>query len=540
MELRSAWKIYCALLFGTFVTIEAAAFQAPVLPSVTRHFGIPINLAALILLLYFLALTVFAPIMGRLGDQAGRKAVLVAGLCLFALAEAGAAWSPNFPLFLAARFLQGLGAACIVPGVFAYVRVLFPEDKRGVALGVLTLSMTLGAASGGLLGGLLIDRFGWPSVYWTSGGLTLLGLVPVVLLVPETRGTGAAAPFDLRGAACLFLSIGAFLSLPTWIANFGLHSPYTALIVLVGLGSLAMLWRNSTRVAAPAVDVSILRRRAFALPSAIYWLHMLCSSGMVYTLAFFVNGRPGGSASQFGFVILFLYSSAMIGAPVAGRLVDRLAARSVALFALAVTLVALCMFINIRVDSPLWYIVLTVCLFGVMMGANPPALMKLALGAVPQEKMGPGTGLFSMLRDLGSPTGSSFALAVFSTSFAYHAGMAVQKRGQALGIGQELLGQLTTAVVNKGSAAPAGVASALQAHGVEPAGFMRSASIEGMAAALPQVGYLLLGMMGLALLLGLFLDKAPGTARRPDQLDAAWRPAIRPKKVESPSDTPEL
>lgn len=512
MELRSAWKIYFALLFGTFVTIEAAAFQAPVLPGVTRHFGIPINLAALVLLLYFLGLTVFAPIMGRLGDQVGRKAVLVTGLGLFAIAEAGAAWSPNFALFLAARFLQGLGVACIVPGVFAYVRFLFPEEKRGIALGVLTLSMTLGAASGGLLGGMLIDRFGWPSVYWTSGGLTLLGLVPVVLLVPETRGPGAAAPFDLRGTVYLFLAIAAFLSLPTWIANFGLRSPYTAPIILVGLSCLALLWHNSTRAAAPAVDVSILRRRAFALPSAIYWLHMLCASGVVYALAFFINGRPGGSASQFGFVVLFLYASAMAGAPVAGRLVDRLAPRIVVLSALSGTLLALCMFITIRVDSPLWYIVLTVCLFGLMMGANPPALMKMALGAVPQEKMGAGTGLFSMLRDLGNPTGTSFALAVFGTAFAHHAGMAVHRHGQALGIGQALLGQLAAAVVNKGHEAPAGAVAALKARGVEPAEFMRLANIEGLAAALPQVGYLLLGLMGIALLLGMFMDKAPGTA----------------------------
>lgn len=527
MELRSAWKSFLALLFGTFVTIEAAAFQAPVLPSVTRHFGIPINLAALILLLYFLALTVCAPIMGRLGDQIGRKRILVAGLCLFALAEAGAAWAPSFPVFLAARFLQGVGAACIVPGVFAYVRSLFPEEKRGVALGVLTLSMTLGAASGGLLGGMLIDRFGWPSVYWTSAGLTLLGLVPVVLLVPETRGARAAAPFDLRGAVCLFLTIGAFLSLPTWIANFGLRSPYTALIVLIGLSSLVILWRNSTRAAAPTVDVSILRRRAFALPSAIYWLHMLCSSGVVYTLAFFINGRPGGSASQFGFVVLFLYASAMLGAPIAGRLVDRVAARSVVLFALAGTLAALSMFINIQVDSPLWFIVTTVCLFGLMMGASPPALMKLALGAVPPEKTGPGTGLFSMLRDLGSPTGSSFALAVFSTSFTWYAGMAVRQRGQALGIGDDLLAQLAAVVGGKGSVAPAGVAAALRARGVEPGEFLRLANIEGLAAALPQVGYLLLGMMAFALLLGMFLDKAPGTAGRPAAITAT-RPGALP------------
>ena len=70
-DTRTPWAIYIALLFGTFITIEAAAFQAPALPSVTRHFGIAVNMSALVLILYSLALTVFAPIMGRLGDQHG-------------------------------------------------------------------------------------------------------------------------------------------------------------------------------------------------------------------------------------------------------------------------------------------------------------------------------------------------------------------------------------------------------------------------------------------------------------------------------------
>ena len=108
-DARSAWAVYAALLFGTFITIEAAAFQAPALPSVTRHFGIPVNMAALVLILYSLALTVFAPIMGRLGDQHGRKKVITIGMLVFAVSEFAAAWAPNFAFFLGARFAYRVG-----------------------------------------------------------------------------------------------------------------------------------------------------------------------------------------------------------------------------------------------------------------------------------------------------------------------------------------------------------------------------------------------------------------------------------------------
>lgn len=457
MDSRTAWKIYAALLFGTFVTIEAAAFQAPALPSLTRHFGIPINLAALVLMSYFVGLTVFAPIMGRLGDQRGRKPVLLAGLLVFALSEFAAAAAPTFHVFLAARFAQGLGVACILPGVFAYIGHLFPEQRRGMALGIFAMTMTLGAASGGLLGGLLIDRLGWPSVYWISGALALAGLVPVALLVPDIRSERSTAPFDLKGALYLFATIAALLSLPTWIGNFGLRSPYTAVIVVTGLLGLTLLWRNSQRVAAPVIDIAILRRPAFALPSAIYWLHLLSFSGVVYALAFFINGRPGGSAAQFGFVTLFLYGSSVLASPLAGRLVDRVAPRRVTTAALAGMLAGLAVLLTLRSDTPLSIVIATVCVLGLAMGCNTPAVMKLALGAVPPERLGAGTGLFSTLRDLGAPTGSSVSLAAFSASLTFH-----------------------------------------KAQGTPDA----------LAAALGTVGWLLFGLIGLALLLSLRLERS--------------------------------
>jgi MFS family permease len=456
LDSRVAWKAYFALLFGTFVTIEAAAFQAPALPRLTLHFGIPINLAALILLMYFLGLTVFSPIMGRLGDQRGRKRVLSIGLLGFTLSEFLAAAAPNFAVFLAARFLQGLSVACILPGIFAYIAHLFPEQRRGMALGIFTMTMTLGAASGGLLGGLLIDRSGWSSIYWLSGILSLVGLLPVAALVPEIRGTQAPTPFDLRGALYLFTSICALLSLPTWVSNFGLSSPYAFVIAAVGTFSLVLLWRSDRRTKAPVIEINILRHRAFALPTLIYWLHMLCFSGTVYALAYFISGRPGGSASLFGFVTLFLYGSSALSAPIAGRLIDKFSPRTITIFSLLGTLTGLATLFTFRMDTPMWIIIGTVCVLGITMGSNSPGLMKLAIGAVPRDRMGAGTGLFSMLRDLAAPTGSSLSLAVFGASLAFNT-----------------------------------------QHGNPSA----------LAVALSTVGYLLIALIGLALLLSLRLEK---------------------------------
>lgn len=519
-DTRTAWAVYAALLFGTFITIEAAAFQAPALPSVTRHFGIPVNMSALILILYSLALTVFAPIMGRLGDQHGRKRVITIGMVVFAASEFAAAWAPNFWFFLGARFVQGLGAACILPGVFAYATHLFPDNKRGLALGILAFTMTFGAASGGLLGGLLIDRLGWPSVYWISGALTLIGLIPVRLLVPEIAPARQQGAFDYTGAMLLFAVIASLLSLPTWATNFGKESPITWAIVVVGISALIVLWRHSKRMANPVIDLGILARGTFATPSAIYWLHMIFSSGVVYSLAFFINSRPGGTAAQFGFVTLFLYGSGLISSPIAGKLVDRIEPRVLVIIAMLASLGGTLLFLNIDVTTPLWMVIAVACIMGLSIGCNTPAIMKLALGAVPPKDMGAGSGLFSMFRDLGSPTGSSLSLAVFGASLAYATQAAISRQTEVLGLDVASLETLARAAGTRAREAPTELAIQLGEAGLSPNAVLAEANIAGLNAALANVGYLLLGLIVLALVLSLRLARtrtraAAGEAQAP-------------------------
>ena len=507
-DTRSPWAIYVALLFGTFITIEADAFQAPALPSVTRHFGIAVNMSALVLILYALALTVFAPIMGRLGDQYGRKKVIILGMMVFAASEFAAALAPNFWFFLGARFLQGLGAACILPGVFAYVTHLFPVNKRGVALGILTFTMTFGAASGGLLGGLLIDRLGWESVYWISGALTLIGLLPVRLLVPEIELAKSRTAFDYTGAMLLFATIAALLSLPTWATNFGKESIITWAIVVVGVSSLMLLWRHSRSVANPVFDVSILSRGDFAKPSVIYWLHMIFSSGIVYSLAFFINTRPGGTAAQFGFVTLFLFGSGLLSAPIAGKLIDRIDPRLVCIAAMVASLLGTVLFLNIEVSTPLWMVIVVVCVMGIGIGINTPSMMKLALGAVPANKMGAGSGLFSMFRDLCSPTGSSLSLAVFGATLAYQTQAVIARQTENLGLDPSALAALARAAGSRAREVPQDVADRLSASGLSADTVMLQAHNEGLNAALSNVGYLLLALIIAALALSLRLVKS--------------------------------
>ncbi|WP_150303708.1 MFS transporter [Pseudomonas saliphila] len=501
------WVSFIALLFATFVTIEAAAFQAPVLPSVTAFFGIPVNLAALILISYFIAVAVFAPMMGRLGDQHGRRRMVVIGLVIFGISEFLAAWAPNFWIFLFARFLQGMGVACIFPAVFSYVNRLFAEEKRGMALGVMMFIWTLGAATGGLLGGLLIDSFGWQSVYIVSGSLALIGLVPLLIWVPESKGEPPAGRFDSLGAMLLFITIAALLSLPTWAANFGGSSWVTWTVVAVGVLSLTLLWRHSGRQQAPILDVSLLKDRRFAVPSAIYWIQMLMNSGIIYSLAFFINGRPGGSASQFGMVTLALFGCTMLASPIVGKLIDRFEPKLISILALLGSLLTMLFFVQMDTDVPLTTVLVMAGFIGVMLAANSTALMKLALGAVPPHKAGSGSGLFSMLRDLGLPTGSSFALAIFGLSSAMHTRRVVEDTAEEMQLSESLTTELLAVAGSKSAELSTDLTAALLATGNEIEQVLEHINVASLGGAITNVGYLMLVMSVLALALTPWLAK---------------------------------
>lgn len=507
MDSRAAWKSYLSLLCGAFVTVEAAAFQAPVIPSIARYFGIQISLGALVMLLYFVALTVLAPIIGRLADQVGRKRVVLCGLVIFAAAEFLAAGAGNFATLVIARFLQGVGVASILPVVYSYVSFLFPEDKRGAAFGVLTLATSLGAASGGLFGGLLVDHFGWRSVYWMTGTLALAALLPIAVFLPEVRFRVTRPRFDYAGACSLFIVITALLSTPIWVDILGLYSPFTLVAIASGLLGLVVLWRSSLKAEAPVVDGQILRKRAFSLPTAIYWLHILTLSGVIYTLAFFLNDRPGGSATQAGFVLMVLYGSCMLVAPFAGRLVDRVEARKVMIVALSLNVFVMVSFASINVDTPLWVVTLTVALLGATVGANTPAVMKVAVGSIPENRMGAGTGMISMFRDLGTPTGSSFALAVFGSALAAQTESAIRTRAQAQGVVGGLQDVLVEAARNRTGQIGSALESQLHALGVNAQALLNMAGSDGLSLALARVGYLLVGVAIAAWTLSLFLPR---------------------------------
>jgi multidrug resistance protein len=507
-EIDRPWAVYIVLLVSCFITIEAAAFQAPAIPTIAHFFGISAGLSALIALVYYLGLVVFSPVFGRVADQYGRKRVLLAGLAMFSLSEFFAAAVPNFPLLILARFLQGLSVACILPVILSYIGYLFPQEKRGMPLGVMVFSMSLGATTGAVIGGLMIDYLGWRSVYWVSGILALLGLALVAWKVPETPRNQQPWRLDWPGMLLLLLSVGALLSVPTWISNFGFTSWQALLALVAGVGGFTVLWYTQQRSASPVLDIGILRQRNFLVPGLIYLLFLICYGGTIYSLAFFVNDRPGGSASQVGLVNMFAYGSSMLAGLISGKLVDWFAEKTVIIAIVVLMFCGLFLYTTIGLDTSIWVIGAIAMVLGLAQGMKGPAITKMALGSVPQEKMGSGSGLFSMMRDFGTPAGVSVGLALYGATLARRTEETLQERAASLGLEDAFVPALAEALATSGAVVTPELQLRLAALGVDYVDLVADSRLDGMAATLPQVGFMLYAVLGLAALLTLLLRRS--------------------------------
>jgi multidrug resistance protein len=505
--IQNPWPTYVVLLLSCFITMEASAFQAPAIPSIARHFEVSAGLSAMISLIYYLGVIVFSPISGRLADSFGRKRMLVIGLSVFAASEFLAALVTNFSMLLVARFVQGACVGCILPCVLSYAGYLFPPQKRGMPLGVLVFAMGLGATTGALIGGYLIDWLGWRSIYWVSGVLALVGLVVLQWRVPETPTSSDPYRLDWKGAVLLLIAVGAFLSFPTWIGRFGFVSWQALTALGVGLIGFAVLWLLEQKTEVPVLDIGILRQRNFIVPGLLYLLFLIVYGGTIYSLVFFVNDRPGGSASHGGMITMFTYGASMLAGLISGKLVDRFNERSVILGIVALMTCGLWLYTTLATDTPLWLVAFIATVLGFGQGMKGPAITKLAMSTLPPNRMSAGSGLFSMMRDFGTPLGVSIGLALYGATEEKGTEATVLDRMRELGVEEHLLPMASQALASKGAAIAVELQERLTALGTDFSTVLASSKVEGMAGALPQVGAMLFGVLFLAMLLAFFLPK---------------------------------
>lgn len=384
------------------------------LPALAQAFAAPFQAVQWVVLAYLLAVTALVVSMGRLGDLAGRRRLLLAGLLLFAAASGLGGAAPALGWLVAARALQGLGAAILMALTLALVGEAVPQERAGSAMGLLGTMSAVGTALGPSLGGLLIAGGGWRALFLANVPLGLLAwwLARRGLPRDPDRSRGAAARLDPLGTLLLALALAAYaLAMTTGHGRFG---PRNGALLAAALAIGALFVRVQARAAAPLLRLGMLREpvlRAGLLASA------LVATVMMATLVvgpFYLARGLGLDAARVGLALSAGPLVSALGGLPAGRLVDRYgAARAVAagLAAMVIGTALLALLpATLGVAAYLAAIVVVTVGYALFQAANNTAVMR-GIGA---DRRGVVSGLLNLARNLGLVTGAAVMGAVFA------------------------------------------------------------------------------------------------------------------------------
>lgn len=384
------------------------------LPTLAQSFDAPFQAVQWVVLAYLLAITSTIVGVGRLGDVIGRRRLLLVGIAVFTAASVLCSAAPGLGWLIAARALQGVGAAIMMALTMALVGEAIPKERTGHAMGLLGTMSAVGTALGPTLGGVLIAVGGWQAIFLIKLPLGVATLVLALRALPaDARSAGAARPpFDKAGVVVLAMTLAAYaLAMTVGKGRFGAVNGALLLAAIVG-GALFL--RVEARAQAPLVRPGLFRQGALGAGFAMSALVTAVVMATLVVGPFYLASVFALDAARVGLVMSTGPLVAALSGMPAGRLVDRLGAQRMTIAGLgAMALGALALpVLSASVGLPGYVGALAVITSGyaLFQAANNTAVMTRSSA----DQRGLVSGLLNLSRNLGLITGASFMGAVFS------------------------------------------------------------------------------------------------------------------------------
>lgn len=389
------------------------------LPTFATAFSAPFQAVQWISIAYLLAMTALIVVAGKLGDMYGRRKLLLTGLAIFTVASVAAALAPGLDFLIAARAAQGTGAALMMSLAMALVSESVPAEKTGSAMGLLGTMSAVGTALGPTLGGVMIDLWGWQSIFLLNvpaGGIAFV-LVRVNVPKQTVAGTGKTS-LDVPGLLILVATLVTYsLSMTIGRGHFGRSNLVMLALVIIGIGAFVLMERQAK---IPLVPLRLLKDRGLSVG---LFTNLIVSTVLMSTLVVGPFYLSVGLGLQPALVGLVMSSgpilAAVTGVP-AGRLADRLGAWRVVLFGLFGILLGCALLValpqSVGIIGYAGPITLVTVGYALFQAANNTSIMKY----VAPHGRGVTSGLLNLSRNLGLITGTSVMGAIFALGAGSH------------------------------------------------------------------------------------------------------------------------
>jgi EmrB/QacA subfamily drug resistance transporter len=408
------WKALWAMMVGFFMILVDATIVAVANPSIMEKLDASYDGVIWVTSAYLLAFAVPLLVAGRLGDRYGPKNLYLLGLTVFTAASLWCGLADSIGMLIAARVVQGVGAALLTPQTLSTITRIFPAERRGVAMSVWGTTAGVATLVGPLAGGVLVDGLGWQWIFFVNVPIGVIGLGLAVWLIPQLPTDKPR--FDLLGV--LLSGVGMFLIV------FALQegqshdwAPWIWGTIAGGIGFMAaFIYWQSVNTNEPLIPLVIFRDRDFSLSNLGVATIGFVVTAMILPVMFFAQAVCGLSPTRAALLTAPMAVATGVLAPFVGKIVDRSHPRPVIGFGFSMLAIALTwLSVEMTPTTPIWQLALPMAAMGIGMAFIWSPLAATATRNLPPQLAGAGSGVYNTTRQVGSVLGSA-GMAAFMTS----------------------------------------------------------------------------------------------------------------------------
>ncbi len=430
------WAALGALCLGFFMILLDTTIVSIAVPDMLRELDAGLNAVVWVISVYLLTYAVPMLFTSRLGDRFGPKRVFMAGLVVFTASSLWCGLSGNVEMLIAARAVQGLGAALMTPQTLAFISHLFPPAKRGTAMGLWGGVAGLATITGPLLGGVLVDRLGWEWIFFVNVPVGVVAIVATALLVPDWQPRHAHS-FDVLG---IVLSAAGLFCVVFGVQNgqhydWGTVAGGITVFEIIGAGVVLLvafvLWQRYNR-REPLVPLAVFANRNFSAGTLTAATVGFTMTGMFLPLVIYIQTVLGLSPTLAGALTAPMSLLSGIISPFVGRASDRVDGRYLVMGGLALLAAGMgAIALQARPDSSPWTFIPALLVCGAGIGCIFSPMSNLTMSRVEPRLMGTASGIFNTARQVGGVLGSAaigvLLQARISSSVAHEAAVAAEQ-----------------------------------------------------------------------------------------------------------------
>jgi EmrB/QacA subfamily drug resistance transporter len=399
------WWTLGAVAFGLFMIMLDNTIVNVALPSIQRDLEVGISGLEWVVNGYALTFAVLMLTGGKLADLYGRRLIFIVGLVVFTAASLACGLATSDEWLIAARIVQGAGAALMNPATLSIITATFPPRQRGMAIGIWAGVSALALAIGPLVGGVIAEHIHWGWIFFINVPVGILAIVVARLVIDESRDTSAEQRLDFPG---LFASAVGLFALTYGLIEANTYGwTSTRILALFGVAAAALVAFVvlELRQRLPMLDLNLFRNSTFAGANTVMMLVALAMFGVFFFVSLFVQNILGYSATEAGATFLPMTVLVILVAPAAGKMSDRVGSRWLMGGGMVSVAISLLVFSRLDAGSDFWDLLPGLLVGGLGMGLAMTPTTSAAMGSVPIDKAGVGSAVLNSMRQVGGALG---------------------------------------------------------------------------------------------------------------------------------------